>query len=257
MTKQVSQLEELDIKSVGLVGSPANHWKFALFKKEKTMPEDVKKNDAATLPVEDVATPADTTDDETKLADRVKGVLREMFKGKMAGAEAAPESEPIEPVEPVTDVGALFKAQTERLEKIEKDLADAREDVATEKALRKNAEYLTKAESYAVPGKISDLAELLQKADAAGLGEAFEAVLEGASAAIIQSGAFIERGSQENVGATDFMGLVTARAAELQKSGDIAEHVAITKALKEISRENPELARDHVATRQDETGGRS
>ena len=247
-TPQVSQLEELDIKSVGLVGKAANKWKFALFKsrdEEKEMPEDVKKEDQEEAVVaEEAAEPVE----KVSFRDQFAAAMRDFFnKG-----EPTPEPEP----EVAPEIEAVLKAQAEQLEQAQADLAEMKEAFAKSEAQRKEAEYLTKAESLAIPGEVKDLADLMKQADAAGFGDALTAVLDASSAAIVQSGIFVEKGTQADEDASDYMGQINKRAAELQaENAKLTKDEAVAAAIKE-GRIDPDLARGHLAKRQSETGGR-
>jgi len=257
---QVSQLEELDVKSVGLVGKAANKRKFVLFKsrdKEKEMPEEIKKDE----PTEEVAVePTVPAVDAVSFKDWATDIVQSILGKSKVEPEVKPEVEP-EPVVAAPDLDTILKAQADmavRLEKAEADLVEAQEDAAAEKAIRKSSEYLTKAQGLAIPGKVEELAELMAKADAAGLGEQLGAVLDAASATIVQSGIFVEKGTQaEPADGSDFEGRVKARAAELRAADTkLTEHEAIAKAFRDIGRSDPDLANAHVEQRQIETAGR-
>jgi len=153
----------------------------------------------------------------------------------------------VEKAAPEPAVPEAFKAEWAAMQK-SAQAAQERVEALEKSAARK--EYVTKAEKDfgAVPGaSIDELGDLLQKAHDAGHGEDLEKVLKATQGLVAKSEAFVEKGSSLGGGGDgdDAYDKLEKMAAEkVQKS---AEPMTKAQALRQVRRENPQLAREASA----------
>jgi len=260
-------LSDLDIESVGLVGKAANNRKYLLFKSEQggneTMTKELTKTDAAPVIPEVPVVPAVETPDlgptVEQLTEDISGL--KAFMDRFTGLFKSKDEPEPEPVAPVVDTSALEKAIEDQKAELAKALeiaAEATMIAKQERDLRIQAEYVTKAEGLAVPGKPADLASLLKRADETDpeFGKALFEAFEAASAAIVQSGMYVEKGGTAPAeDLSDFDAAQKKKADELVAADPtLSKDEALGKAYKLVGDEQPELAKQHVEDRRAEVG---
>lgn len=269
-TATVFDLSDLDIETVGLVGRPANKREILLFKSAgqtaqeggNTMPEDINK-EAPVVEAETSVVPAVETPDlgptVEQLTEDISGL--KAFMDRFTGLFKSKDEPVIESVAPVVDTSALEKAIEDQKAELAKALeiaAEATLIAKQERDLRIQAEYVTKAEGLAVPGKPADLASLLKKADETDpeFGKALFEAFEAASAAIVQSGMYVEKGATAPAeDLSDFDAAQKKKADELVAADPtLSRGEALGKAYKMVGDEQPDLARQHVEDRRVEVG---
>jgi hypothetical protein len=262
---EVSELFNIDVATVGLVGKAANKRRYLLFKSQEggneTMPDE--RTEMTEVP------------DEGKLLAWLKGMFA---KAEEAEEEQVTETQPVEQTpEPVTEVekaAPVVGMTTEQVEAIVKartdvlsaELAKARKDAEEAAALAKAeqerriaAEYLEKAQQLVgLPTGTDELAGMLRKAATAGFEDELTAMLKAAGQTVVMSGAFDERGTTHVEKSDDlFTVAVEKKAAALQEADPtLSKTEAMSQAYGAVGRDNPALAKAYIRKRQRETGGR-
>lgn len=272
-TIPITELEELEIDTVGLVGKAANRRKFLLFKSDQEEPMSEE-----TPNIEQIEESVGTVEDVKGLA-KVFADFVNLFKAQQEAEieveeptedDDPPEDEVIEETETVVEseivkadprIDEFEKAQKAMQEKLEKaqERIEAAEAIAKEERdLRLTAEWIEKADALAIPGEVSELAALLKWADEADSdkGEQLMTMLNAASEAVMASGVFVEKGTTQGTESdSPFLEQVEARVTVIRTADPtLSQEVAYAKAYNELGREQPDLARQHIAKRQTETG---
>jgi len=250
-------LTDVQVKEVSLVRRPANRRKFLLFKEDNVDEELIELLKLALENEDEVDEALAKAKLSDKAAKAVKGALRlltaykdelpkdiiETLAGLAGYGYAEPEKsedqagedqaseETVDDIAKAADVPDWVK---QKIVELEKAAAEANEALQREVAERKAREYLAKAEQYSnIPGEPKELAEILLKADAAGLGDALEKLLESIDTSM--SALYSQSGSDAAVSGSG-SGIVDdvqkqARAL-LEKSEDVKTmEQAVTKVL--------------------------
>lgn len=170
-----------------------------------------------------------------------------------AGADPEPTDDPADaeeddPMEKTADVIALEKRATDLETAIAKgaaDLTKATEDLAKERALRLDGEYLAKAREIGpVPGSTFEQTAAMLKTVAGNeeLAKAYEAQLRASAEIVKQSALLSEVGKSATGGTGNATVTFMAKAQELAKSASIG----IADALVQVAKSDPAGYDEHV-----------
>jgi hypothetical protein len=236
-------LIDLDLDEVSLVGEPANGKKFLIYKSMESenemtnTPEDGKNDKPGGTAAED-AVPEPTTATTPPVVD--KSTI---------------------PQDKVTKAD-LEKAVAEERARFEARESDLRKELQIEKDIRRKQELIEVAKSeYPALGKPEDTALVLKQIEDSNLPEEARAQvlasLKQASAIKTEAGRIItkEIGHNRTMPGSDtalgkFYAKVEERISEVRKSGEgsgKARQTLKAMAVKQISLEHPDLARDALA----------
>ncbi len=160
---------------------------------------------------------------------------------KAAEVELPDLPELAEPVKKAGSAPQIPEALKPQWEAMQKSAKDSEERVAKLEKAARDKEFMAKAADFRlVPGcSTEEMGDLLEKADAAGCGEALEKVLKATHAAIEKAGMFSEQGSTGAAGGGDR----ETQIEELAKSYMAKSSDPVTKAqaIRQVLRDNPEL----------------
>ena len=126
-------------------------------------------------------------------------------------------------------------------EAMQKSAKESEERVQRLEKAARDKEFLAKAAGFKlVPGcSTEEMGDLLEKADAAGCGEALEKVLKATQAAIDKAGMFSEQGSTGGGQGGDREAQIEAKATEMMAKS--SEPMTKAQAYRQVLRDNPEL----------------
>jgi len=242
--EQTYKLKDVDVETVGLVSKGANRKPFFLTKSEdeedNSMADELKVQET---PVEELEDRVEVTEEQVE-----KGVMAffgKLFKG--GESDEKPKEEPVITVIPeeiqkqIDAIPELIRTTaelSEKLEKAQKDLADANADV-------EKKTFLAKADKLTSIGadreKVADFMAFLNKADSGQL-EWFEGFVTGINAQLAEAGIYQEIGKNNAPEQDD------DPIQALIKSGDAKD---IKEAYTKLG-ENPELAQKYLRERRTE-----
>lgn len=197
--QQTYKLKDVDVETVGLVSKGANRKPFFLTKSEdeedNSMADELEVQET---PVEELEDRVEVTEEQVE-----KGLVAffaKLFKGGESVEE--PKEEPVVTVIPeeiqkqidaIPELIQTTKELSEKLEKAQKDLADANADVEKRTFLAKSDKLTSIG---ADRGELADFMVFLHKADSEKL-EWFEGFVTGMNAKLAEAGIYEEIGKND------------------------------------------------------------
>lgn len=288
----LSDLSDLDIRAVGLVGAAANGHEYLLLKSlgGDNMPGDIN----TTLDLDAIQEQLDKATDAEETVGIFKKLVTEgisFFRGlakddrdedededaetnaaadtdqELDEEQAADQDEEMPPADAedgltkaaVEKMFAVQKEQAAALAKAQAELQVTLDKLAKERSERLDQEYLVKARTFStLATPVTALAKFLRWANEADAeqGAYIEGVLKAADQAVVTSSLFAEFGSSRAAEPEGpFMDMVKERAEKLRAADvELTKAAAEAQAYKEVSRERPELAHAYLAKRQQASG---